>query len=162
MSLMGIREYGRHRNVSHVAVLKALRTGRIRQNTDGLIDAEKADRQWAANTHPARKAPHAMPAAFTDDQGFARARTVREHYEALNAKLDYEKRSAELVSAAEVKLAEITVLQEFKRAMLAIPERVAAQVAGEKGEGQVYAILSATIREALSEFADRCEAGGIQ
>jgi len=47
MPLMGIRAYGRHRNVSHVAVLKALRTGRIRQNAEGLIDSDQADRDWA-------------------------------------------------------------------------------------------------------------------
>jgi hypothetical protein len=52
---MGIREYGRHRNVSHVAVLKALRTGRINSAPDGLIDSDQADRDWAANMHPA---PH--------------------------------------------------------------------------------------------------------
>ena len=54
--LMGIREYGRHRNVSHVAVLKALRSGRIQQTADGLIDSDQADRDWqAANTPRARE-----------------------------------------------------------------------------------------------------------
>jgi len=42
-------------------VLKALRSGRINQNADGLIDTEQADRDWAANTHPA---PRAAPGAI--------------------------------------------------------------------------------------------------
>jgi hypothetical protein len=59
MALMGVREYGRNRGVSHVAVLKAVRTGRIRQTQDGLIDSDEADRDWAHNTHPAPRAPYA-------------------------------------------------------------------------------------------------------
>ena len=86
MPLMGIREYGRYRHVSQVAVLKARRTGRIRQSRDVLIDSQQADRDWSTNTHPAPRTPRAVPLAVTDDFGFARARTVREHYAALIAK----------------------------------------------------------------------------
>jgi len=61
MSLLTIRAYGRHRNVSHVAVLKALRTGRIRQNAEGLIDSDQADCDWARNTHPPRATTPVSP-----------------------------------------------------------------------------------------------------
>jgi hypothetical protein len=146
--------------VSHVAVLKAIRTGRIRQNGDGLIDSQQADRDWAANTHPVPKAPRAVPVAMTDDFGFARARTLRAHYEALHAKLDYERRSAGLLSAAEVKLATVQVTQAFKAAMLEIPAKIAAQLAGETDPVRVCSLLATAIREALAAFAGRCEAGG--
>ena len=57
MPLLSIRAYGRHRGVSHVAVLRAIRSGRIHRNPDGLIDADRAERDWAANTHPCPRAP---------------------------------------------------------------------------------------------------------
>lgn len=47
------RAYARRRGVSPEAVSKAVREGRISLAADGTIDAERADREWQANTHPA-------------------------------------------------------------------------------------------------------------
>jgi hypothetical protein len=52
---LSIRAYARHRSVSHVAVKKAIDTGRITQLPDGTIDPVVADAQWAANTTPTRR-----------------------------------------------------------------------------------------------------------
>ena len=52
---LSIRAYARHRGVSHVAVKKAIDTGRITQLPDGTIDPVAADTQWAANTTPTRR-----------------------------------------------------------------------------------------------------------
>ena len=157
---MGIREYGRHRGVSHVAVLKALRTGRIRQTADGLIDSDQADRDWRRNTHPAPRAPRVMTGAA--DGGYGAARTVREHYSALLAKREYEERLEGLVSASEVKAAAVRAEQLFRETMLGIPAAVDARVqAYVSGHGRrpdeqaAHLILSSEIRTALELFADR-------
>jgi hypothetical protein len=50
---LSLRAYARHRGVSHQAVSKAVRTGRITQLPDGTIDPERADKEWAARTDPA-------------------------------------------------------------------------------------------------------------
>ena len=47
---LSIRAYARHRGVSHVAVKKAIDTGRITQGADGTIDPDRADREWEQNT----------------------------------------------------------------------------------------------------------------
>lgn len=52
---LSIRAYARHRGVSHVAVKKAIDTGRITPLLDGTIDPVVADAQWAANTTPTRR-----------------------------------------------------------------------------------------------------------
>ena len=52
---LSIRAYARYRGVSHVAVKKAIDTGRITQLPDGTIDPVVADAQWAANTTPTRR-----------------------------------------------------------------------------------------------------------
>ncbi len=52
---LSIRAYARHRGVSHVAVKKAIDTGRITPLADGTIDPEAADAQWAQNTLQPRK-----------------------------------------------------------------------------------------------------------
>lgn len=47
---MSVRAYARHRDVSHQAVLAAIKTGRITRRRDGKIDSAKADRQWSERT----------------------------------------------------------------------------------------------------------------
>jgi hypothetical protein len=58
---LSIRAYARHRGVSHVAVKKAIDTGRITPLPDGTIDPLAADAQWAANTTPTRRSVAAEP-----------------------------------------------------------------------------------------------------
>jgi hypothetical protein len=53
MPLVSQRAYGRHRNVSHTAVQKAITTGRIIL-VRGKIDTEQADRDWDLNTDPSK------------------------------------------------------------------------------------------------------------
>ena len=53
---ISIREYARQRGVSHVAVQKAIKAGRITPLADGTIDMAQADKDWKANTtHKAGK-----------------------------------------------------------------------------------------------------------
>lgn len=50
------RKYAQHRGVSHTAVAKAIREGRITLEPDGTIDPGKADKQWQTNTNPEKQA----------------------------------------------------------------------------------------------------------
>jgi hypothetical protein len=58
---LSVREYARRRGVSHVAVLKAVRAGRIPQEADGTIDPAKADAAWDAQTDPTRRTSPVPP-----------------------------------------------------------------------------------------------------
>ena len=53
---LSIRAYARHRGVSHVAVHKALKAGRIVAEADGTIDPDKADAARERARDPARHA----------------------------------------------------------------------------------------------------------
>jgi hypothetical protein len=159
---MGIREYARHRNVSHVAVLKALRTGRIRQTTEGLIDSGQADLDWLRNTHPAPRAQRAVTAVAHPRGGYSEARTVREHYLARLARLAYDERLSTLVRADEVRIAESRVFQALRQRMLTIPGAVACEIAAGSDPGRVYELLCFEIRGALVAFANDQIGGAIQ
>jgi len=52
---ISIRAYARHRGVSHTAVRKAINAGRITTESNGMIDPDKADRQWDAQTDPSKQ-----------------------------------------------------------------------------------------------------------
>jgi hypothetical protein len=72
---LSIRAYARHRGVSHVAVKKAIDTGRITPLPDGTIDPVAADAQWAANTTPTRRSVAAEP-QVAPQPAAAAARTI--------------------------------------------------------------------------------------
>ena len=71
---LSIRAYARHRGVSHVAVKKAIDTGRITPLPDGTIDPVVADAQWAANTTPTRRSVADVTSDKTTPQVSAPAR----------------------------------------------------------------------------------------
>jgi hypothetical protein len=52
---LSIRAYARHRGVSHVAILRAIKAGRIPKEADGTIDQAKADAAWDRTTSPGRR-----------------------------------------------------------------------------------------------------------
>lgn len=75
---LSIRAYARHRGVSHVAVQKAIKAGRIAPEADGTIDPAKADAAWARATDPGRQ-PQARPKGLpAGDTGPAGLRPVAE------------------------------------------------------------------------------------
>ena len=49
------RAYAAHRGVSHTAVNKAIKTGRITLEPDGTIDPVKADTDWQHQTDPSKQ-----------------------------------------------------------------------------------------------------------
>ena len=51
---LSIRAYARRRRVSHVAVLRAIKQGRVPIEPDGTIDPAKADASWQRSTDDGR------------------------------------------------------------------------------------------------------------
>lgn len=75
---MSRRQYAAHRGVSHTAVGKAIATGRITVEADGTIDPAKADRQWDAQTDPAKqRGPNAQAMGAATAAGTARASATK-------------------------------------------------------------------------------------
>jgi len=73
---MSRRQYAAHRGVSHTAVGKAIATGRISLEADGTINPANADKQWDAQTDPAKqRGPNAKALGTTTAAGTARATT---------------------------------------------------------------------------------------
>jgi hypothetical protein len=184
---MSLRAYARHRGVSLRAVQKALASGRINARSDGRLDADVADANWARNTAP-RPLPssspvnkrankpatppaspqsahhHAEPRPAARESNdpprlesgleYSKARAVRENYLARMAKIDFEERSAKLVSADEVKVAAFNRFRQFRDGVLNIPDRLAAVLAAETDPSRVHDALVTEIRKVLVEFAD--------
>jgi hypothetical protein len=169
MALLSLRAYAKHRGVSLAAVQKAIKSGRIATTADGSIDSERADADWSAKTRPGQKRRSAAPAMVApvvpyvepqrSDPGGAggldyfRARAIRESYLARLAKIEFEEKSAKLVSRDEVQIAAFTKARTVRDSLLNIPDRLAATLAAETDADNVHQMLTVEIRKALDELA---------
>ena len=180
---LSIRAYARHRGVSHVAVKKAIDTGRITPLPDGTIDPDTADAQWAQNTLQPRKAAapekvspaKARRVVATDEAATQRdavdastapmsasgtsllqARTVNEVLKAKLNNLELAHRKKELVDRAQA-VAHVFKLARIERdAWLNWPARVSGQMASTLGidAHQMHVALESAVREHLIELGE--------
>lgn len=178
---LSIRAYARHRGVSHVAVKKAIDTGRITALPDGTIDPDAADAQWAQNTLQPRRAAaqekvgttraRPAPAEATPQRDVAdtstapmsaggtsllQARTVNEVLKAKLNNLELAHRKKELVDRAQA-VAHVFKLARIERdAWLNWPARISAQMAAKLGVDPhtMHVALEAAVREHLQELGE--------
>lgn len=173
MARVSIREYARRRGVSHTAVMKAIKSKRLEKAVfpDG-IDTEIADSEWSKQPQeilkdqptlrPSAKPPPpvqdepitAGPAFDKVSSTYAQSRAARETYAARIAKLEFEERSGKLIEAEAVKNESFKLARIVRDAMLNIPDRVAAEFAGETNQFKIHARLSEEIRKAIASLKD--------
>ena len=162
---LSISAYARHRGVSHVAVHKAIKTGRIEREPDGTIDVAKADDAWQKNTNPAQKrktekdvspAPERPvdPPIVNSGPSFAQSRAIREAYNARLAKLSYEEKSGNLVKTDMVKVAWFNTLRVLRDRVLNMPDRMAPLLSAESDQKAIRDLLDKELRQILSDAAD--------
>lgn len=175
--LMGIREYARHREekglpgASHQAVLKAIKTGRISAIKTGdsarpKIDPVVADIQWSANTDPNQSlranAGRDLSATGGNEGGegrkeegsrFWEAKTSREEVELARAKLALAKDAGQLVEKEGVHRAAFEVGRQLRDMVLAVPSRLAAELAAMTDARQIEARMRDELRKVLADLA---------
>ncbi|MFV0626616.1 MAG: elements of external origin [Alphaproteobacteria bacterium] len=169
---MGVsqREYARMRGVSLSAVQKAIKSGRIKLNSDKTITPEQADIEWQKNTNPARN-------KFKEEEndvqgnsfqgfsegntpkvhgGYQQVRTAREYYQAMFVKERLRKYKEELVERAKVNEHIFRLGRALRDALLLFPTREAPLIAARLNvdEHQVRVILDEQIKAFLSEFGE--------
>jgi hypothetical protein len=177
---LSIRAYARQRGVSHVAVLRAIKQGRVPLEADGSVDPAKADASWERNTDPARsrsksKAPgeklrpvgEAAVGSVREtlkEQGlpaggnvtFVQARTAHEIAKAHLARLRLQRMKGELVERARATALVFRLAREERDSWLNWPARVAALIAADLGVDAhaVQKIVEAHVRGHLAELAE--------
>ena len=178
MYIMGlsIRAYARHRGVSHVAVKKAIDTGRITPEADGTIEPNRADLEWAQNTVAARKpvaAKTASPAAepvrpasapvepvaptlTAGGTSLLQARTVNEVVKAQTNKVRLAQLKGDLVDRSQA-IAHVFRLARTERdAWLNWPARISAEMAAklEVDAHELHVALESAVRDHLIELGE--------
>jgi len=174
---LSIRAYARHRGVSHVAVKKAIDSGRITPGPDGTIEPNRADLEWAQNTVSARKptsgkatpaasepprtrtiepAEPSAPVLSTGGTSLLQARTVNEVVKAQTNKVRLAQLKGDLVDRAQA-IAHVFRLARTERdAWLNWPARISAQMAAklEIDAHELHVALESAVRDHLIELGE--------
>ena len=173
---LSIRAYARHRGVSHVAVKKAIDSGRITPEADGTIEPNRADQEWAQNTVPARKAAPvkaapaavesprarsqeaeaAAPALSTGGASLLQARTVNEVVKAQTNKVRLAQLKGELVDRAQAIAHVFKLARAEREAWINWPNRITPILAAELGidEHTLFVALDVAVRVHLEELGE--------
>jgi hypothetical protein len=173
---LSIRAYARQRGVSHVAVLRAVKQGRITLEPDGTVDSAKADASWERSSDPARRKPPVeklRPVADAavgsvretlKEQGlpasgnvtFVQARTAHEIAKAHLARLRLQERKGELIDRARATALVFRLAREERDSWINWPARVAALMAAELGveAHRMQKVLETHVRAQLAELAE--------
>ncbi len=177
---VSIRAYARHRGVSHVAVMRAIKAGRVPAEPDGTIDQAKADAAWERSTDPGRskarpKAPSEKLRPIAEaavgsvretlkEQGlpaggsvtFVQARTAHEIAKAHLARLRLQRMKGELIDRARTTAMVFRLAREERDTWINWPARVAALMASELGV-EAHAMqkaLESHVRAHLAELTE--------
>lgn len=178
---MGVsqREFAELWGKSRGAVQKAISSGRIRLESDGTIDADKALASLEKNTDPSqirqkekpkgKAVPEAALRAVGDtlrESGrasqtgsgttFLQARTANEVLKAQERRVKLQKLKGELVDRSQAVALIYRLARQERDAWQMWPTRVAAAMASEIGADthQVQIALEKLVREHLAQLAD--------
>jgi len=178
MEIMGlsIRAYARHRGVSHVAVKKAIDTGRITPEADGTLDPQRADAEWAKNTEATRAGTRARPvraavpqealasapagdshtALPTGGASLLQARTVNEVVKAQTNKVRLAQLKGELVDRSQAIAHVFKLARAEREAWINWPNRITPILAAELGidEHTLFVALDVAVRVHLEELGE--------
>lgn len=147
---MSQHAYAKHRGVTHRAVQKAIKAGRLNRSVkDGRItDAALADQEWADNSDERKRREPS-----TSDTTFQKANTLTAMYKMKMLKLEHDEKVGLLIGVDEVKVIMFNASRKVRDALQSLPERLAAVVA-DRPRDEVYAALKKEVDQALTEFAD--------
>lgn len=160
--VMSQREVARRLGISHTALQKAQRSGRIAPEPGGGWDLAKVRASLVETSDPVRPtASLASPAAAAAEAtptpaptgNFQNARTANEMLKAQDRKLRLDERRGQLVDKARALTLVHRLAQEERDAILGWPARVAAEMAAQLGVDahQLQKLMDTRLREHLNQ-----------
>ena len=163
-NIVSVRKFSLVVEVSHTAVLKAIREGRL---TDSVkfdlngspvgIDIDKGKQEWALNNpSPVREEiakVNNVESKLPSGPSYAQARAVRENYMARIAKLLFEEKIGKLVDADAVKLKSFETARTIRDYILNIPNRISSELASETDPVKIHAMLTKEFTDSRNELS---------
>lgn len=155
------RAMARALGVSHQAVAQAAKRGRIPRRPDKKYDVPVVMEAWTSTAGGlgAENGRHGRGQRQGNGGGegganFYAERAMREQYLGLMAKLDYEERMGQLVSAEEVRATAFAAGRRLRERLESMADRIATLVAGSPDRAKCHKIVMTEVNRALDELAD--------
>ena len=170
---ISIREYARRHNVSHVAVMKAISTGKItsglvtvKGRKNKMINPDVADKEWSGNyNHLAKSKNEKVAADFQEPVKseparepesnlgtMAQIQKVKAIFDTKIRELEYKEKTGKLVEKEAVYAALMRKGLEVRAKIEAVPERCIDEVISAGSRSKAYQVLKKAIYEALMEI----------
>lgn len=127
-------------------------------------------RDWVNNTRESQILFHEenpsapVPEIPNDPNGvpaLIRSREIRENFKAKIEKLKYEEMLGQLVDIQKAQDEFFTLARKVRDSLMAIPDRISAQLAAETNQYNVHRRLDAEIRIALRDFKEEVEKSAV-
>ena len=161
--MLNLTEYAQHRGCSRPAVSKALRDGRITRSPGGGIDAEQADKEWAANSQEwmdrnkagAGGAPRrAELGNGSATQSIRESKAIREQALAERARIELEVLAGRYVEASVVRATAEAAARRTREVLEGIPSRLGSVLSPECPPAEVRRLLAEEVRAALGALEE--------
>jgi hypothetical protein len=169
--------YARHIGKSRQYVNELVRNGRTVQNSQGLILVAETDALVFETSDPSkvgvverhaneRNEKQNAPVADVSEMDLARdeigkqasgifqqSKALREKYNALLSKLEYEKATAKLLAIEDVNRAIYAAANTVRTRLESLPDRFAVQFAAETSAERIKSEMTETIEQLLTEMS---------
>lgn len=152
-SELSVKDYAKHREVSVIAVRKAINSGRITLNQNKKLYPEVADAQWLENTNPAKQRKEPDSTSSDDKISYHRSRAIREEYNAKLTQLQFEKESGKLIPIEEVKIHAFNAARRTRDRLLNMPDHIAPQLVGKTNIFEIKNLLKSELIKILEELS---------
>lgn len=156
-------EFARKYGYSKAAISQFKKAGRLVFVSPGVLDFEASrkriidtsdpNRADVARRHAALRNPESKEdKEVISSNSFQNARTVKEKYLALQAKLDYEVSSGSLVEWEKVEKVISERGMHFKDGLLLMSRKIAPLIAGKDDVREIELIITKEIKAIIEEF----------
>ena len=166
---LSLAAFARRIGVSASMVTKHKKNGRLVLDEKGRVIVAESIKRIAATADPsharktqgapasksagAEKAAGESPEQAPAERSYLNARAKSEHFKAESAELEYRKAAGELMVAAEVVAALSDAATALRNRLESLPDTLAPQLAAEKDEQQIRALLAEYVEHTLSDLA---------
>ena len=168
-----LRTFAKAVRVSHPAVVKAIRSGRLKRSIGRdakgrpfIADTRLAAQEWVSNATkpgPGRPGALTLPASGEGKTngkviGLVDAQILQILERTRGLEMVNDLRAGRQVDAAEEERRHFEVARTVQNAILTVPDRCASELAAEMDAGKVHARLDQELRQALEAIAEILDA----
>lgn len=151
MSLITKTKFAQKHGFSKQYVSELVRKGKIVPDSNGLLDEDEADYMLELNRS-------VTPSKKSDQNNinylYAKSRLQNEIEKGKLLKLERAEKEQSLIPAEEVRKTLFTKGRVLRDALLNVPDRVSAELAGISDEKQIHKILTREITDCLEELSN--------